>query len=54
MVVNKEGKPALKQLIEQYEQTSASVVGVQTVAKKMLVNMELLNHQNHIQPKEDL
>ena len=34
VVVNKEGKPALKQLIEQYEQTSASVVGVQTVAKK--------------------
>ena len=33
VVVNKEGKPALKQLIEQYEQTSASVVGVQTVAK---------------------
>lgn len=34
VVVNKEGKPALKQLIEQYENTSASVVGVQTVAKK--------------------
>ena len=34
VVVNKEGKPALKQLLEQYEQTSASVVGVQTVAKK--------------------
>ena len=34
VVVNKEGKPALKQLIEQYEKTSASVVGVQTVDKK--------------------
>ena len=34
MVVNKEGKPALKQLIEQYEKTSASVIGVQTVDKK--------------------
>lgn len=34
IVVNKEGKPALKQLIEQYENTAASVVGVQTVAKK--------------------
>lgn len=34
VVVNKEGKPALKQLIEQYENTAASVVGVQTVAKK--------------------
>ena len=34
VVVNKEGKPALKQLIEQYEKTSASVIGVQTVDKK--------------------
>ena len=34
VVVNKEGQPALKQLIDQYEQTSASVVGVQTVNKK--------------------
>ena len=34
MVVNKEGKPALKQLIEQYSKTSASVIGVQTVDKK--------------------
>ena len=35
VVVNKEGKPALKQLIEQYSKTSASVIGVQTVDKKM-------------------
>ena len=34
VVVNKEGKPALKQLIEQYSKTSASVIGVQTVDKK--------------------
>ena len=34
VVVNKEGKPALKQLIEQYGKTSASVIGVQTVDKK--------------------
>ena len=34
MVDNKEGKPALKQLIEQYEKTSASVIWVQTVDQK--------------------
>ena len=34
VVVNKEGKPALKQLIEQYGKTSASVIGVQTFDKK--------------------
>ncbi len=34
VVVNKEGQPALKQLIDQYEQTHTSVVGVQTVDKK--------------------
>lgn len=34
VVVNKEGKTALKQLIEQYSKTSASVIGVQTVDKK--------------------
>ncbi len=33
VVVNKEGNPALKQLIDAYEKTSASVVGVQTVPK---------------------
>ena len=34
VVVNKEGQPSLKQLIDQYEQTHTSVVGVQTVDKK--------------------
>ena len=34
VVVNKEGQPALKQLIDQYEQTHTSVVGVQTVDKQ--------------------
>ncbi len=34
VVVNDGGKPALKQLIDQYEQTKASIVGVQTVDKK--------------------
>lgn len=34
VVVNKGGKPALKQLIDAYYQTDASVVGVQTVAKE--------------------
>ena len=34
IVVNKEGQPALKQLIDQYEQTHTSVVGVQTLGKK--------------------
>ena len=33
IVANKEGQPALKQLIDQYEQTHTSVVGVQTVDK---------------------
>lgn len=33
-VVNKNSKPALKQLIDAYEQTKSSVVGVQTVAKE--------------------
>ncbi len=33
VVVNKGGNPALKQLIDAYEKTSASVVGVQTVPK---------------------
>ena len=32
VVVNKNSKPALKQLIDAYEQTKSSVVGVQTVA----------------------
>lgn len=34
VVVNEGGKPALKQLIEQYSTTQASIVGVQTVEKK--------------------
>ncbi|MFV0395856.1 MAG: UTP--glucose-1-phosphate uridylyltransferase GalU [Coprobacillaceae bacterium] len=34
IVVNKEGKPALQQLINAYKETEASVVGVQTVPKK--------------------
>lgn len=34
VVVNKTSKPALQQLIEAYEQTKASIVGVQTVPKK--------------------
>ncbi len=34
VVVNKNSKPALKQLIDAYYQTQSSVVGVQTVAKK--------------------
>ena len=34
VVVNKNIKPALKQLIDAYEQTKSSVVGVQTVAKE--------------------
>lgn len=33
VVVNKQGKPALLQLIEAYDKTEASVVGVQTVPK---------------------
>lgn len=34
IVVNKDSKPALKQLIDAYSQTQSSVVGVQTVAKE--------------------
>lgn len=34
VVVNKDGAPALKQLIDAYEKTEASVVGVQTVPKE--------------------
>lgn len=34
IVVNNEGKPALKQLVDVYKETEASVVGVQTVDKK--------------------
>lgn len=34
VVVNKNGKPALQQLIEAYYETEASVVGVQTVPKE--------------------
>ncbi|MBS5115400.1 MAG: UTP--glucose-1-phosphate uridylyltransferase GalU [Erysipelotrichaceae bacterium] len=34
VVVNEGGEPALKQLINQYDSVQASVVGVQTVAKK--------------------
>lgn len=34
VVVNKGGKPALKQLIDAYHETQASVVGVQTVPKE--------------------
>ncbi len=34
VVVNKNSKPALQQLIDAYQQTKSSVVGVQTVAKE--------------------
>lgn len=34
VVINKGGKPALKQLIEAYSKTHASIVGCQTVPKK--------------------
>ena len=34
VVVNKNSKPALQQLIDVYQQTQSSVVGVQTVAKE--------------------
>jgi UTP--glucose-1-phosphate uridylyltransferase len=34
VVINKEGQPALKQLIEAYQETKSSVVGVQTVPKE--------------------
>lgn len=34
VVVNKDSKPALQQLIDAYDQTKSSVVGVQTVAKE--------------------
>lgn len=34
IVVNKQGKPALQQLIDVYKETEASVVGVQTVPKE--------------------
>ena len=34
VVVNKESDPALKQLIDAYQKTQSSVVGVQTVAKE--------------------
>lgn len=34
VVVNKDSKPALQQLIDAYQQTQSSVVGVQTVSKK--------------------
>ena len=40
VVVNKEGKPALKQLIEQYSKTSASVTEYRQLIKKMSANME--------------
>ena len=52
MVVNKEGKPALKQLIEQYSKTSASVIGVQTVDKKDVSKYGIVEpSKNHIQQK---
>ncbi|HAH75880.1 MAG TPA: UTP--glucose-1-phosphate uridylyltransferase [Kandleria vitulina] len=34
VVINKEGQPALKQLIDAYQETKSSVVGVQTVPKE--------------------
>lgn len=34
LVVNRQGKPALKQLIEAYEATKSTILGVQTVLKK--------------------
>lgn len=34
VVVNKQGKPALRQLIEAYDEIDASIIGVQTVAKE--------------------
>lgn len=36
VVVNKDSEPALKQLIDAYQKTQSSVVGVQTVAKEMV------------------
>ena len=47
-VVVNDKKPALRQLIDAYIQKEASVVGVQTVEHKDVINMESLDHQNHI------
>ena len=49
VVVNKEGKPALKQLIEQYSKTSASVIGVQTVDKKDVSKYSKLFKKENVQ-----
>ena len=52
VVVNKNSKPALKQLIDAYEQTKSSVVGVQTVAKEDVCKYGIVS-PSHSHPREN-
>lgn len=48
IVSNPEGKPAIKQLIEAYEKTGHSVVGVQTVPHENVSKYGVIAPKNHV------
>lgn len=50
IVVNKEGKPAIQQLIDVYEETGNSVVGVQSVAQENVSKYGIINPEKFIRP----
>lgn len=47
VVINKEGDPALKQLIQAYGKVNASIVGVQTVAKDQVSKYGIVAPSEH-------
>lgn len=53
VVVNKESKPALRQLIDAYEELGASVVGVQTVATEQVHKYGIVEPDKRHKTKND-
>ncbi|MDD8048476.1 MAG: UTP--glucose-1-phosphate uridylyltransferase GalU [Thomasclavelia sp.] len=51
VVVNKKGKPALRQLIDAYAETGASVVGVQTVPEEDVSKYGIVSPSKTSKPK---
>ncbi len=51
VVVNHDGEPALKQLINEFEKVQASIVGVQTVAKKDVSKYGIVSPSKSYKPK---
>lgn len=54
VVVNKDGDPALKQLINQYEKLGASVLGTQVVAKKEVDKYGIVKPSKSVQKVDGL